>query len=419
VPFGWTQQFSATMSGSSATAVTWEVNGIVGGRTDLGIISPSGLYTAPAVPPVPATVTISAVSQTDSNLSGYSSTQLIGLFAYVTNQTGGTLNAFSIAGNGTLVPLSGSPIPTTADPFFVGADPQGKHLYVTDTNASDVYTYTIGPGNGQLTQVGLPTAVGSGPRAFAISPSGKYLYVACTNGAGIYGFSIDANSGALTPLPGSPFANLGLRPADITIDPAGKFAFAANNASRSVSEFVVDSANGQLTPVVPSQTAGTAPIWVGTDRSGAYLYALNDIDDTIEAYSVGSTGALSPLATPIYHGVADPLSAVVSPDGKFLYVPNWFANVGAPYPGNTVSVFSIDPTNGNLAAINGSPFATGTGPTSIAIAPFGNFAYVTNEFAGSISGFSLDPATGVMTALPKVVSAGKIPTTIAIVATKP
>ncbi|MBZ5661291.1 MAG: lactonase family protein [Acidobacteriia bacterium] len=84
-----------------------------------------------------------------------------------------------------------------------------------------------------------------------------------------------------------------------------------------------------------------------------------------------------------------------------------------------MTVFSIDPTNGNLSAISGSPFATGTGPTSFAFEPSGKFAYVTNELAGTLSGYSLNASTGALTVLPWVASTGRFPTTIAIVETRP
>jgi hypothetical protein len=69
-----TQQFMANVTGNANTAVTWEVNDIVGGSQKLGFISTSGLYVAPSGTPtksdgqggtVTATVTIKAVSVAD------------------------------------------------------------------------------------------------------------------------------------------------------------------------------------------------------------------------------------------------------------------------------------------------------------------------------------------------------------------
>jgi Protein of unknown function (DUF3443) len=62
-------QYTATVSGTSNTAVTWQVNGVTGGSSTVGTISSSGDYTAPATVPS-SSVTVTAVSQADSAVSG-------------------------------------------------------------------------------------------------------------------------------------------------------------------------------------------------------------------------------------------------------------------------------------------------------------------------------------------------------------
>jgi hypothetical protein len=64
-----TQQFTATVTGSSNTAVTWAVNGVTGGNSTIGTISANGLYTAPSAVPGPAGVTVTATSQADTTKS--------------------------------------------------------------------------------------------------------------------------------------------------------------------------------------------------------------------------------------------------------------------------------------------------------------------------------------------------------------
>ncbi len=63
VPPGGSLQFTATVVNSTNTAVTWEVNGVIGGGIAIGTITSSGVYTAPSVAPSPAIVIITAVSQ--------------------------------------------------------------------------------------------------------------------------------------------------------------------------------------------------------------------------------------------------------------------------------------------------------------------------------------------------------------------
>ena len=73
---GATKSFSATISGTSNTGVTWQVNGVAGGSSALGTISASGSYTAPASLPNPNSVEIKAVSTEEASATGTSEVTL-------------------------------------------------------------------------------------------------------------------------------------------------------------------------------------------------------------------------------------------------------------------------------------------------------------------------------------------------------
>jgi hypothetical protein len=71
VVVGQTVPFSATVTGTTNTAVNWEVAGVAGGNSTVGMISSSGLYTAPSVlPPNPSSEVVTAVSQADTTKMG-------------------------------------------------------------------------------------------------------------------------------------------------------------------------------------------------------------------------------------------------------------------------------------------------------------------------------------------------------------
>jgi len=65
-----TTQFTATVTGTANTAVSWQVNGVIGGAAATGTISISGLYTAPAAMPTVQSVTVTAVSVASAGSSG-------------------------------------------------------------------------------------------------------------------------------------------------------------------------------------------------------------------------------------------------------------------------------------------------------------------------------------------------------------
>ncbi|MGA2966295.1 MAG: hypothetical protein ABSD64_08790 [Terriglobales bacterium] len=77
VAVGTQQQFTATVTGTSNTSVTWQVNGVVGGNSTVGTISISGVFQAPATIPTPATVTITAMSDADNTTSGSSQATIV------------------------------------------------------------------------------------------------------------------------------------------------------------------------------------------------------------------------------------------------------------------------------------------------------------------------------------------------------
>ena len=70
VVLGNTQTFTATVTNTTDTAVSWSVNGTTGGNTANGTITADGVYTAPADLPSPAAVQVAATSHADPTKSG-------------------------------------------------------------------------------------------------------------------------------------------------------------------------------------------------------------------------------------------------------------------------------------------------------------------------------------------------------------
>src|SRR5205814_8146217 len=72
-----TAQFTVVSSGCADPAFLWSVNGIFGGNSTVGTIDASGLYTAPAAPPISATLVIRADSVGFPNLSAETSLTVV------------------------------------------------------------------------------------------------------------------------------------------------------------------------------------------------------------------------------------------------------------------------------------------------------------------------------------------------------
>ena len=120
VRLGSTLQLSAAVASTSNAAVTWEVNGVAAGSTATGTISASGLYTPPSGIPSPNTVTITAVSQANTAVSGSLAEAILNPIPMVNSATVSGLSpnyTLTILGtgftSGAQVELQGNPLPTT------------------------------------------------------------------------------------------------------------------------------------------------------------------------------------------------------------------------------------------------------------------------------------------------------------------
>jgi hypothetical protein len=115
------EPFTATVTGSSNTAVIWQVNNVTGGAASSGTISASGVYTAPPTVPSPNAVTVQAVSVAEASASGQGAVTLwnpVPVLAAISPASVGE-GTFSITvtgskfTSGAQVMLAGLPLSTT------------------------------------------------------------------------------------------------------------------------------------------------------------------------------------------------------------------------------------------------------------------------------------------------------------------
>jgi len=128
-----------------------------------------------------------------------------GKFAYVINEMGNTVTAFSYnAVTGTLTSLqtiSTLPAGFSATSYCaeVVVHPSGKFLYGSNRGHDSIAAFAIHPVKGTLTALGQTPTGGKWPRNFNIDPTGAYLLAANEHSNDIFIFRIDPASGKLTP----------------------------------------------------------------------------------------------------------------------------------------------------------------------------------------------------------------------------
>lgn len=329
-----------------------------------------------------------------------------GNFIYTNDdQSPNTVSAFSVASDGALTAVAGSPFATggtgNRGGLFssnrIGVAVVGNFLFASNSGSNDVSVFTIDPNSGSLTPVdGSPFATGGvGRRGIAVSPTpdGSFLMAANSDSNNITVFSI-ASNGALTAVAGSPFATLGMLPDGIKVGPDGKFLAVAEVLSKQVEMFSIGS-SGSLTSLGTFPEGGTGNLaGVDIDCSGNFLYGgeANSESTIVDGYTIASSGGLTPIAgSPFLPEVGTNSNVVLlSPDDKTLFVSN--------QDSNTITAFSVEST-GSLSLLAGSPFAM-NGPLAIpsgmATSQDGTLLYVAdialpNLRTGAVSVFSVAP----------------------------
>src|SRR5579863_1862385 len=294
-------------------------------------------------------------------------------------------------------------------------------LYYATQGDSSIWSYTVTLSSGGLSQVGTTQSTGSFPFAIALAPTINALFVDNHASDTISSYTVNSD-GSLTAVSGT--VKTGVMPMGMASDPAGKFLFVANQGSSNVSVFSINGtalkeiSGSPFTTIAPGTVAATGPTAVAVSATGDFLYVANNFVGTVSAFSISSSGALTPLgASPYAVGVA-PSGLAIPPSGAFLYV----ANAGS----NNISAFSIcdkvvnscanaNSPDGTLTSL-GAPFSAGQRPIAIVIDPFFNFLYVLNEQSNQISEFSFGPGTGQLSALSTpAISTGQTPASVVII----
>lgn len=277
----------------------------------------------------------------------------------------GGVYAYDVSSTGTLSPLTGSPFAAGVTPSGVAASPDGKHVYVSnstfanqpDYSDSSVSAYSVAT-DGSLEEVaGSPFPSAANPHGVAISPDGRHLYAASSfNGVSAYDIASD---GSLSEVTGSPFA-AGTAPEQIVASPDGEHLYVSNYTSSDVSAYDIGS-DGSLDEVAGSPfVAGTHPLGgSAVTPDGNHLYVSNVDSSDVSAYDIAADGTLTEMAGSPFSAGVSPFGVTASPDGKHLYVSN---------QGGGVSAYDIA-ADGTLTEMTGSQFAAGTSPFGVVVTP--------------------------------------------------
>lgn len=222
-----------------------------------------------------------------------------------------------------------------------------------------------------------------------------FIYVSTdsTTANMIYGFSVNETTGELTALDGFPvstgFVGAGLTNLElIAVDPLNKRLYVGNRGSSNITAYSIDDSTGAITPLSfspISTVANERTIKVHPTGSPLIVGA-----DTFASFVITSSSAApapnSPYEMPT--GVS-PAASAMSPSGDHYYAGG--------NSGNFFAGYNVNAATGELTAISGSPFDSGSSnPVPLAVDASGRL-YVSSSRQSLLRVYTL--ASGIPTAV--------------------
>ena len=401
---GQTIQFAATEVLSNGSTqppsgpVGWSISctpantATIGATTGLAVALASGAGASCAV-----TAKETAPNNLTSLPSTLNITAAVARFAYIVNDTGGTISAYAAnAAGGALTFLAR--YSTQAGPQQAIVHPSGNYLYVID-GSNGVHVYDINPVTGALQETGVTAQAGTSNETDkgVIDPTGSFLYIVNIYDNAVYGFTISQTDGSLTATVPASFS-VGASPTDVLVDHTGTYLYVINSAGADISGFTITPltgvlvANNAATPPYTPGSLAPGPTYGTIDPANAYLYVPTG-DNNVSSFQITSNGQLSTPGTvsPVGGATSSLTNIVINPSDKYAYVVD-----NSVTPSN-IYAFQVG-TGGALGSAIGSAVTAGNTSFGMAIDPTSALLAVDNQFSDTISLFSIG-STGALTPL--------------------
>ena len=295
-------------------------------------------------------------------------------YLYAVNSGSNTIAAFSIASDGSLTAVPGSPFASKGiEPVSLGIS--GDKLYCVNKNqdpgqtqTSDGANYTVFQvaSNGTLSYVPGSTVTASKDASSSqalISPNGKFLTDAQEGTSLLRSFKIGLD-GLLTDVPGSPLTlplvdGTQAAPLGLATHPTQNVLYVGFVNVGRLGVYSIDPVSGALSLITHVRNSGNEICWLIGTKDGKSLYTDNMLSNSVSHYDL--TDPRNPVE--VQHlvmkdatsGGAFELS--LDPTEKLLYVIQQRTTLNnADLKGNSIHVLQVG-ANGNLTEASFSPIS--------------------------------------------------------------
>jgi len=196
------------------------------------------------------------------------------------------------------------------------------------------------------------------------------------------------DSGELQPGPRAKAASIVM---PMAVSPDKRFLYAASRSKPfSVHAYAIDRGTGALTLLATSPLAESFP-YISVDRTGRYLFGAGYGAAVISVNAIGADGRVAAEPLQVIPVGRNAHSIRVDESNKFAFVPT----LGS----DQVFQFTFDAKSGRLASNTPAIYLmkAGTGPRHFVTSADNKFVYVLSELLATVTTFSLDAKTGLLT----------------------
>ena len=311
---------------------------------------------------------------------------------YVAHQgtlsSGGSIVHFAISTNGTLTAKDTVTLSDT--PVYMAVNSAGTYLYVVSCTASRLSPTLACTNTGILTEYALSSGtIGSEVSTQTLSLYGSFAKygsdILVPTGVNVLAnnTTVQGNAVYVTAYDQSAY------------NPGGTPTCASNCANPGwVFGYTIGS-GGALTPLANPYEAGVKPSAIATDPTNRFVYVTDYASSQLIGYTILSGSTLSFMPSGPFRTGNEPSAIVVDPRGRFIYVTNSLDSSVSPYG---IDLATGTPT-GVVNPTGPSAILTDTQPVAVVVdAALGRFVYTSNYLGNSVSGFRLNPTSGGLTA---------------------
>jgi len=179
----------------------------------------------------------------------------------------------------------------------------------------------------------------------------------------------------------------------MAINAKSKLLYAASR-SKPFTVFVyrIDSANGALTLLDSSPLAESFP-FISLDKTGRFLFGAGYGASLVSVNAISAEGKVDPIPKQTVPVGRNAHAVRIDAKNEFLFVPT----LGS----DQVFQFKFNPTNGTLSSNTPAIYLAkqGSGPRHFVFSPDNKFVYLLSELVGTVTTFSLDQKTGLLSPL--------------------